>query len=378
MRIALNAELLSFAGNYRSGGISRVIYHLLSELVRDGRGNTYEVFVPALPPSGHPLANKQDWLRFVPTGKHTLRPSLRIAWEQLALPRRLSTLKPDLLHGLAYALPVGWAGPSVVTIFDLSFLHFPQAFKPANRIYLAATTRATVRRARRILTISEHARRDLVRLLNVPEQRVDVTYPAAEERYRLIPNEKVEAFRLERGLPEVFVFAAGTLEPRKNLVGLLHAYARIRPPRPPLYVAGGTGWRFSPIFDTVQQLGLGEDVQFLGFVPEDELPLWYNAARLFAFPSLYEGFGLPVLEAMACGTPVVTSTAASLPEVAGKAAILVPPENTDRLAQELERVLDDAQLRVEMRAAGRIQASRFSWRTMTDQTVASYTRAVGR
>jgi glycosyltransferase involved in cell wall biosynthesis len=118
-------------------------------------------------------------------------------------------------------------------------------------------------------------------------------------------------------------------------------------------------------------------VHFLGFVPEDELPLWYNAARLFAFPSLYEGFGLPVLEAMACGTPVITSTAASLPEVAGKAAVLVAPDDSDLLASEMERVLEDAQLRTEMRAAGRIQASRFSWRAMTDQTIASYERAVG-
>jgi len=214
--------------------------------------------------------------------------------------------------------------------------------------------------------------------LSVPEQRVDVTYPAAEERYRLIPELDVEAFRLARGLPEAFVFAVGTLEPRKNLVGLLHAYAALRKPRPPLYVAGGAGWRFSPIFDTVGQLGIGEDVHFLGYVPEDELPLWYNAARLFAFPSLYEGFGLPVLEAMACGTPVITSSVASLPEVGGKAAVLVPPTDTQRIAQEMQRVLDDPQARTEMRAAGRIQATRFSWRTMTDQTVASYARAAGR
>ena len=143
-------------------------------------------------------------------------------------------------------------------------------------------------------------------------------------------------------------------------------------------MAGGTGWRFSPIYDTVSQLELGHDVHLLGFVPEDELPLWYNAARLFTFPSLYEGFGLPVLEAMACGTPVLTSTAASLPEVGGKAAILVPPQDTDRIAQEMQRVLDDPQRRIEMRAAGRIQASRFSWRAMTDQTVASYGRVMGR
>jgi len=265
----------------------------------------------------------------------------------------------------------------VVTVYDLSFLRFPHAFKTINRIYLTASTRATVRRAKRVLTISEHARRDIVRLLSVPEERVDVTYPAAEERYRIVATAEVDAFRLACGLPDAFIFAVGTLEPRKNLVGLLHAYARLGTPRQPLYVAGGTGWRFSPIFDTVQQLHLQDDVHFLGFVPEDELPLWYNAARLFAFPSLYEGFGLPVLEAMACGTPVITPTAASPPEVAGQAALLVPPQDTDLFAREMERVLDDPQLRTEMRAAGRIQASRFSWRAMTDQTVASYALAVG-
>src|SRR5205807_2665757 len=273
-----------------------------------------------------------------------------IAWETTVLPRKLIQLQPDLLHGLAYAITGGWTGPSVLTIYDLSFLRFPKAFNTANRIYLTAVTRASARRATRILTISEHTRRDIVRLLSVPEQRVDVTYPAAEERYRLLPANEVEAFRMARGLPEAFVFAVGTLEPRKNLVGLLHAYGRLRPPRPPLYVAGGTGWRFSPIFDTVQFLRLQDDVHFLGFVPEDELPLWYSAARLFAFPSLYEGFGLPVLEAMACGVPVITSTEASLPEVAGKAAVLVPPQDPDRLAHEMERVLGDPQLQTEMRA----------------------------
>src|ERR1700730_3099689 len=374
MRIALNAQLLSVADNYRSGGISRVIYHLLAELGRDQRGHSFDVFAPAVPPG---FSEQMGGLRFHRSGEHTLRPALRIAWEQAVLPRRLAALEPDLLHGLAYALPVGWSGPGVVTVYDLSFLRFPHAFKTVNRIYLTASTRATVRRARRVLTISEHARRDIVRLLSVPEQRVDVTYPAAEERYRIVAAAAIEAFRLARGLPDAFIFAVGTLEPRKNLVGLLHAYARLSTRRPPLYVAGGTGWRFSPIFDTVQMLQLQDDVHFLGFVPEDELPLWYNAARLFAFPSLYEGFGLPVLEAMACGTPVITSTAASLPEVAGQAAVLVPPQDTDRLAQEMERVLDDPQRQMEMRAAGRIQASRFSWRAMTDQTIACYERAVG-
>jgi glycosyltransferase involved in cell wall biosynthesis len=373
LRIALNAQLLSFADSYRSGGINRVIYHTLAELGRDPRGHTFDVFVPQAP-------TEKAWgsLNFRESGPQTISPTRRILWEQTRLPRQLRQLQPDLLHGMAYAVPVGWSGPSVVTVYDLSFLLFPETFKLANRIYLTAATRATARRARRVLTISEHARRDIVRLLNVPVECVDVTYPAVEDRYRRLPEDEVEAFRMARGLPEAYVFTLGTLEPRKNLVGLLEAYSRLSKPRPPLYVAGGSGWHVSPIFDMLRQLDLVDEVHFLGFVPEDELPLWYNAARLFAFPSLYEGFGLPVLEAMACGAPVITSTAASLPEVSGKAAVLVPPQDTDRIAQELARVLDDPQLRIELRAAGRIQASRFSWRAMTDQTVASYMRAVGR
>jgi glycosyltransferase involved in cell wall biosynthesis len=368
VHVALNALLLSRGESYRSGGISRVIFHLLREFGRDPRGHVFDVFVPEPPANGR--------LRYVSAGPGVERPLVRIAYEQTLLPRQLAALQPDLLHGMAYALPAGWRGPTVVSVYDLSFLRYPQAFNTAQRIYLTAATRAAVRRAKRVLTISEHARRDIVRLLNVPEQRVEVTYPAADERFRVLPSEQVESFRRARGLPEEFIFTFGTLEPRKNLAGLLQAYARLPQPRPPLVHGGGSGWRFSPIFDTVQRLGLENQVTFLGFVAEDELPLWYNAARLFAFPSLYEGFGLPVLEAMACGTPVITSNAASLPEVGGKAVALVAPQDVDVLAREMLRVLEDDQLRREMRAAGRIQATRFSWRAMADQTAASYSRAI--
>jgi glycosyltransferase involved in cell wall biosynthesis len=179
-------------------------------------------------------------------------------------------------------------------------------------------------------------------------------------------------------LPEVFLLSLCTLEPRKNLTGLLEAYATLPVPRPPLYLAGGAGWEVSPIFDRLRQLRLQRDVRVVGYVPEAELPLWYNASRLFAYPSLYEGFGLPVLEALACGTPVITSNVASLPEVGGRAALLVPPADRTRLAAAMQRVLDDVGLRTAMAAAGRIQASQFTWSAMVDRTVGAYNRAVAR
>ncbi len=374
MRIAVNAQLLSWSRDYRSGGISRYIHHLLIELARDPRGHEFDVFTPTLPPLDDPVCRGS--LRFHATGEATARPAMRIAWEQTALPARLARLQPDLLHGTAFASPLAWGGPTAVTIYDLSFLRFPEAFKRGNRVYLAAMSRSTARRARRIITISEHSRLEIVRLLRVPELYVDVTYPGIDAHYKPLAREQIEAFRRTQNLPETFVFSVGTLEPRKNLLGLLEAYARLSAPRPPLFVAGAAGWRFSPIFDRVAELSLEDDVHFLGFVPEDELPLWYNAARLFIFPSLYEGFGLPVLEAMACGTPVITSNVASLPEVAGKAATLVPPQDAARLAEEMRRILDDPAQQTAMRAAGLIQATRFSWSAMADGTVDAYERAV--
>src|SRR5262249_29882594 len=213
--IALNAQLLSHEASFRSGGINRVIYHLLAELARDARGHAFDVFVPEMPVA-RPLTRGD--LRFRPSSARTSRPSLRVLWEQTLLPRQLAELKPDLLHGLAYALPVGWPGPCIVSVYDLSFLRFPRAFNLGNRIYLTAATRAAVRRAKRVLTISEHARRDIVRFLGAPDQRVEVTYPAVEERYQPLAADQVEAFRQARDLPEAFILAVGTPDPRKNVV----------------------------------------------------------------------------------------------------------------------------------------------------------------
>ena len=375
MRVALNAQLLSRARTFRSGGISRVIYHLLSELARDPRGHAYDAFAPFSPPDDDPLA--AGGIRFHATSQATIRPQVRIAWEQTILLLRLARLEPRLLHSLAYASPLAWRGPTILTVYDVSYARFPHAFNRGNRLYLTALSRVSARRARRVLTISQHSRGDIVRYLGVHPDRVEVTYPAADERYRALPADEVEAFRRTLDLPAEFLFYVGTLEPRKNLTGLLDAYALLPTPRAPLYVAGAAGWRFTPIFERVRRLGLERDVRFLGFVPEEDLPLWYNCARLFVYPSLYEGFGLPVLEAMACGTPVITSNAASIPEVAGTAAIQVRPGDAEGLAESVRETLGDDARRAAMRRAGLEQAKRFSWRQMADATVRCYEAAVG-
>jgi glycosyltransferase involved in cell wall biosynthesis len=310
----------------------------------------------------------------VATGAITERPSVRILWEQLALPLRLRG-RFELLHGLAFAVPLAWPGRSVVTILDLSFLRFPGMFNRGNRLYLGYSARLAARRADRILTISEHGRREVIELLGVPPERVTTTYCAADARFRPLPAEEVEGFRRAKQLPERFILCLGTIEPRKNVATLLRAYATLRSEwrsAPKLVLAGGSGWMYEDVFRLIGQLGLGEHVLLPGYVEGAEQALWYNAAAVLAYPSLYEGFGLPPLEAMACGTPVVASDAASLPEVVGETGLLVSPLEERAWTTALRRILEDERLAAELRRAGPERAARFSWRRMALETLRCY------
>ena len=195
-----------------------------------------------------------------------------------------------------------------------------------------------------------------------------------DSAFRPLDEAAVRAFRARYGLPDRFILYLGTLEPRKNVPRLLEAYARLRRggEAPMLVLAGPRGWRHAAIDARVAALGLGDAVRFLGYVPASDLPLCYNAASVFVYPSLYEGLGLPPLEALACGTPVVASNASSLPEALGDAALLVDPRDPAALAGALAAALADEPLRGRLRAAGFAQARRFSWRRMAEQTLAVY------
>jgi glycosyltransferase involved in cell wall biosynthesis len=314
----------------------------------------------------------------LPTGK----PVVRIFWEQLLQPLLLRRANVDLLHALAFVAPLVAPCPFVVTVYDLSFMRYPEAFRPFNRWYLRYFTTHSVRRARTVIAISESTRQDVINFLGVPPERVQTIYCGAGEQFRPLPPAEVAAFKTAQKLPETFVLFLGTLEPRKNVEGLIRAYARWRerdPQAPPLVVAGGKGWYYRRIFQLVETLDLTSAVLFPGYVPQEALPLWYNAATLFVYPSYFEGFGLPVLEAMACGAPVITSTVSSLPEVAGAhdAARLVDPNDIELLAETLAGVMSQPDLRVRMRENGLAQAAKFKWEKTAQETVAVYRQVVG-
>jgi glycosyltransferase involved in cell wall biosynthesis len=237
-------------------------------------------------------------------------------------------------------------------------------------------TRYSARRAARLLVISQSTKDDVVRFCDVSPDNVIVTYCGVDEQFAPRSRHEVEAFRATKGLPSRFILYLGTLEPRKNVPQIVRAYAALRSDdlsrHYKLVIAGAKGWGYDEVFAAVEQNDLKDDVMFAGYVPAEELPLWYNAAELFVYPSLFEGFGLPVLEALACGTPAITSNVSSLPEVAGDAALTITPTDTRALSEAMIRVLRDAALRAQLRERGLRQAAQFSWQRTAQQTAQVY------
>ena len=373
MRVALNAQLLSTRPTYRSAGISRVIYELIAHLpVEPGRPR-YVVFAPDSEDNRRLLDRRRLDRRL--TRLPTERPAVRIAWEQLALPVELARGRAALLHALGFVSPFAWRGPTVVTAYDLSFLRFPELFNRGNRLYLGRFAPPSLRRADRVIAISEHTRQDVIHLCGVAPERVTTVHLAADERFRPADPGAVARFRARPEVPDRYILYMGTLEPRKNVSTLVRAYAELRRSGIvdcALVVAGARGWQFEPIFALVRHLGLEGHVLFPGFVKAEDQALWYTAADIFAYPSLYEGFGLPLLEAMACGTPVVASNSSSLPEVVGGTGLLVEPTDVGGLASALRDLLENDSLRGRLRESGLARARTFSWRKMAEETACVY------
>jgi len=306
----------------------------------------------------------------------TYKPSVRILWEQLLQPAQLLAEGISLLHSPLNVQPLFLPCKGVVTVMDLSFIVYPESLKPLQRVYQRVFARLSAHRAARLITISASTARDVAQFFGVPANKTTVVFPGVDAAYRPIRDESVLArFRAHHNLPERFMLFVGTLEPRKNLTTLLQAYAQFRQRTRTEYklvLAGGKGWLYQPIFATVEELGLQTDVIFPGFVAEDELPLWYNTADVFVYPSLYEGFGLPPLEAMACGRPVVVADTSSLPEVVGDAALRIDPRQPDEWAAALVRVCNDASLQADLAGRALERAREFSWTRMARETAQVY------
>lgn len=266
----------------------------------------------------------------------------------------------------------------VATIHDVIPYIYPQTSSHLDWLIYRFWLPVAIRWLDAIITDSQQSRADIAHHLSVPLEKINVIPLAAHPRYRPLEQAAMQPALARQQIAFPYILSVGALTARKNLPRLLEAFAQLRAWSPTwkLVVVGARTWKYSPIFDTVQRLGLEEALHFTGFVPEEDLPALYNGADLFIFPSLYEGFGLPVLEAMACGTPVITSNVASLPEVAGDAAILIDPYKSDAIAAAMHRVLSDSTLAADLRERGMARASQFSWEHTARATLAVYQQIV--
>ncbi len=385
MRVVVNAQLLHTRGGYRGAGVSNYCRNLLTALAAETDGNQVTAFVND---RDFRFPQRRPGMELRHTSWPAAAPVLRIIWEQTALPLAAMTAQGNLVHGLVNTLPLATRVPGVVTVHDLSFIRMPERFPRLKRFYLGQLCRASARRARRVIAVSKQTAADVRAEFGVDSRRVEVVYNGVGGQFRPLPAAEVTDFRELMGLPDRFLLYVGTLEPRKNLPHLLRTFAKWRAESVigrdvGLVVAGGKGWHYQEIFSLADELGLtggpsekGPIVQFPGFLPERDLCLWYNAASGFVYPSLFEGFGLPVLEAMASGTPVICSNTPSLQEVAGDAALIVPAQDQSALQDAFECLFTDRQTATVLRKLGLRQARNFSWERTAKETMDVYESAV--
>lgn len=367
--IGINAHLLSGRDGYRRAGIHHYISQILNHLPLGG-DIAYTVFTQ--PEAGWHRPGLAQQLSKWPTEKRWLR----ILWEQWAWPLAAWRERLDLLHSLAFVSPLLSPCPTMVTVYDLSFITFPDRFPRLQRLYLASQTRRSCHQARRVTTISDSGRDDLQRLFGLPLTKIDVIRPGVDPLFCPQPEAVIQAFRHKQSLPNQFILHVGTLQPRKNIPTLLKALAALHRPEIPLVLVGGRGWLYEEIDATIEKLNLQQQIIFAGYVPDEQLPLWYNAASLLVFPSVYEGFGMPIIQAMACGTPVIAANNSAIPEATGQAALLFEPYQVNHLTNHLQDVLNNPNLALTLRQQGFQQARQFSWERSGREMAESYRQAL--
>ncbi len=362
MSIVIDARLNA----YRSGGIPKYTRELTRAMAQTAPNDEFVV-----------LQHRRQPERIVSAPNITRRviytpPHHRL--EQLTLPIEVGAIRPSIALFPDFIAPIYRTFPAVVTIHDLAFLHFDDLLDDNAKAFYGRVG-ASAQRAQGIIAVSESTKRDIIEYLNIPADRISVIYEAASDHYipiEQIPHERkrINGFDIESNSYILFV---STIEPRKNLPLLLHALRVCRDRHPDrnyqLVAAGARGWREKPIIAQIEQLRLGDAVTLLGGVSDEDLHWLYANARIYANPSRYEGFGLPLLEALACGAPSIASDTSSLPEVGGKAVQYLPVDDPSAWADTLELIWSDEVLRHEMSVRGPAQAAQFSWQRAAIQTL---------
>jgi len=344
-------------------GTEQYSVFLLRALMAIETPHRWQLYAPAPPPDDLlPLPPRWEW-RAIPFPR---------LWTHLRLSWAMARDRPDVLFVPAHVVPIVHPRATVVTIHDLGYLRFPDAHTASSRRYLDWSTRWSVRAARRVIAVSGATRDDLVTMLKMPQDKITVVHHGVRPADARLPDAAVRAMLDRLGIARPYVLFLGTVQPRKNLGRLIRAFRQVVDAGLPhtLVIAGRMGWLAEPIRAEVTARGLTDRVHFAGYVADGDLPALYTGADAFAFPSLYEGFGMPALEALSYGVPVVASKTTSLPEIVGDAGLLVDPEDEAAMGAALVRILTDNDLRARLSLAGPEQAARFSWGRCARETLA--------
>jgi len=369
MRFGIDARLTY----HQRAGIGRYTLFLLDELAKADHENRYTVFQHRK--DKEPLVSAPNFQR------KTLYTPVHFRLEQPLLTAELLFHSLDLIHSTDFIPPLYSKVPSIITVHDLAFLRWPHFLTEDHATYYSQIDRG-VRHARHIIVPSQSTKSDVIGQLGVPESKISVIYEAAASLYRPLPLEETRQTVARRfSIPTNYIFFISTIEPRKNIGGLLQAFHHLRTKYnltdTALVLAGKQGWLYEQVYETVEKLGLQDSTFFVGRVTDEELHQLYVGARCHVHPAFYEGFGLPPLEAMACGTPTVVSNTSSLPEVVGDAALMFDPNDWEEMAVAIHRLLVDDELHAEMREKGLQRAGVFSWSRAAAETLNVY-QAVAR
>lgn len=365
VRVLLNG----LQGGNRSG-TGRHAYELARRLAGEHEG--LEVHVAW--PEGVPLeTGNEAFIHRIPCDS----PGARLRFDQFGIHALARQINASLIHYPANVGALRGSTPSVLTVHDLSFFREPAWFRWERALYYRQASRRSIRRAARIIAVSKATALDLEAILHVPGERISIIPNGCDPVFRPDPSGEEEALRTKMGLPKRFVLFVGTVEPRKNIPRLIEAFDRIAADIPQdLVIAGRDGWKTAPVYAALAAMQHRDRVHRVDFVPPGDLPALMRLPDAFLFPSLYEGFGLPPIEAMASGTPVLVGNTSSLPEVAGDAAVFVDPLDTASIAAGIVRVSTDDALRDSLREKGLLQARGYRWERAAAETRAAYAKAL--
>lgn len=364
MRFAIMGRILQYEGS----GMQTFLIGLL-------RGITevcdhHEIILLVDPEQSLPANLASNRLRVMPITPRTDTILGKFWWDHVAVGRACSILQVDALYAPAHVRPAYTPCPAVVSVLDMMYHRFPHYWKWSDHLYFRTAVSSLTSRAVRIAALSRNTKRDILSFLSIPEEKIEVVYPGVPAGFTPLPPQEGEKIRKRYQLSRPFVLFAGSFHPRKNLMRLFDAFEKIADRVPhELVIVGPARWDGKAVRQRARESPVAQRIRLLGLVPRSELPLFFNAADVFVFPSLYEGFGFPVLEALACGCPTITTNVSSLPEVAGDAALLVSPYATEELSHAICQVLEDTDLRARLRRLALQQARRFSWITTAEKTL---------